>query len=504
MPTIDNGSTPRIPLYCVLASDHLTPATGKTVAVTISKNGAGFGNPSGGATNATEIGSGWYYVDLSATDSGTNGPLIVLATNADCDNATIAYTVVAAGGTAPTAAQVATAVWQDTTSGDFTVSSSIGKCLYTSGNAPGTAGGLLKIGTSPLPATGTLASAVWNEVNTGATHNVNASTGKQLRTIALNTGVIYTGTAPSQAGMTTTGIKLDAGASATDQIYQWDVISLIDGTGAGQSAIIISYNGITKVATVDSPWTVQPDNTSVFEITPTAQVRVISYETGQDPATLVWNASTRTLTSLPAITSNWITAAGIAAGALNGKGDWSTYAGGDTSGVTTLLSRIGSAITISSGGVIVAGYASAQDPASQVLNATAASYNTPNSIGSAINDISSIGDPLASTVPGSYTSGTAGYVLGTYLDASISSRSTYAGGAVASVTGNVKLDLTQVVPTSNTAQTVGDALNAARAVGFGKWVVDVGAKTLTLYASDGSTAVRTFNLDNPNAPLTRT
>lgn len=47
-----------------------------------------------------------------------------------------------------------------------------------------------------------------------------------------------------------------------------------------------------------------------------------------------------TLTNLPAITANWLTAAGINAGALNGKGDWSTYAGGDTSGTTTLLARL--------------------------------------------------------------------------------------------------------------------------------------------------------------------
>lgn len=33
-----------------------------------------------------------------------------------------------------------------------------------------------------------------------------------------------------------------------------------------------------------------------------------------------------TLTNLPAITSNWLTAAGIAASALNGKGDWATQA----------------------------------------------------------------------------------------------------------------------------------------------------------------------------------
>lgn len=51
-------------------------------------------------------------------------------------------------------------------------------------------------------------------------------------------------------------------------------------------------------------------------------------------------APAATALSSAAIPAGWIAASGIAAGALNGKGDWSTYAGGDTSGVTTLLSRL--------------------------------------------------------------------------------------------------------------------------------------------------------------------
>lgn len=47
-----------------------------------------------------------------------------------------------------TAAQVATGIWQDTTAGDFTVASSIGKSLYTSGVVPGGSGGILISGTN--------------------------------------------------------------------------------------------------------------------------------------------------------------------------------------------------------------------------------------------------------------------------------------------------------------------------------------------------------------------
>src|SRR5262252_2393612 len=58
-----------------LTSDGKTPATGKTIAITISKNGTAFGNPNAGAVNATEISSGFYKFTLDTTDTGTAGPL---------------------------------------------------------------------------------------------------------------------------------------------------------------------------------------------------------------------------------------------------------------------------------------------------------------------------------------------------------------------------------------------------------------------------------------------
>lgn len=78
--------TLRVVLKAFLSADHVSPATGKTIAVVISKNGAAFANPSAGATNATEIASGWYYVDLSTTDTGTAGPLIVRGTCSGVDD----------------------------------------------------------------------------------------------------------------------------------------------------------------------------------------------------------------------------------------------------------------------------------------------------------------------------------------------------------------------------------------------------------------------------------
>ena len=72
----------------VLASDHISPATGLTPVVSISKAGGAFGAPSISA-NATEItasGPGWYYISLSSTDTNTAGDLVVHAAVATADN----------------------------------------------------------------------------------------------------------------------------------------------------------------------------------------------------------------------------------------------------------------------------------------------------------------------------------------------------------------------------------------------------------------------------------
>lgn len=191
------------------------------------------------------------------------------------------------------------------------------------------------------------------------------------------------------------------------------------------------------------------------------------------------------------------------------------------------------------------------DVAGAVLNAVAAFYDNPGTIGQAINQSASAGDPLASAVPGDYVAGTAGYILGHNLDAAVSSRlaPTSAGrtldisangnagidwanidsptttvnlsgttiaeaqnvtnvlgdvqGSVTSVTNSVPLDLTLAVPLTNTANTVGDCLNAARACAFGDIVTDVNAKTLTMKAANGTT-VHVFGLDSVTSPKNRT
>lgn len=77
-----------------------------------------------------------------------------------------------------------------------------------------------------------------------------------------------------------------------------------------------------------------------------------------------------------------------------------------------------------------------------------------------------------------------------------------AEGDVVAAFGGVNLNLTQAITSTSTGDTLNGALLAARAQGFGKWVFS--GLTLTLYAADGVTVVRTFTFDSSSTPTTRT
>jgi hypothetical protein len=77
---IKNGSTPTIVFFLVDATDGETPETGLSPTVYISKNG---GTAATTTNSAAEIDAtnmqGWYKVALTATETNTDGSLIVWA-----------------------------------------------------------------------------------------------------------------------------------------------------------------------------------------------------------------------------------------------------------------------------------------------------------------------------------------------------------------------------------------------------------------------------------------
>jgi hypothetical protein len=219
------------------------------------------------------------------------------------------------------------------------------------------------------------------------------------------------GTATSGGANTLT----NSGATMTTNLYQRNAITIVSGTGAGQTMNITSNTA--TVFTVDQNWITQPDNTSVY---------------------IVQN------TDLPAT---------------------------NASGQVTLQSGSGAGqISLVSGAVL--------------LQTTQTGVTIP-----IVTTVGSVSGAVGSVT------GNVGGIAGIAFPANFTSLSITGSGYVA-------LDLTQTVPLSNTANTIGDCLNASRAQGFGKWVIT--GTQLQLFAADGTTVVRTFTLDSATAPTMRT
>jgi hypothetical protein len=123
-----------------------------------------------------------------------------------------------------------------------------------------------------------IVSQVWDRVLTAATHNIASSAGRRLRSYAGSLLLTGTASAGGPDSITLTG------GSATDALYVGCGITIVGGTGAGQSRYIVGYVGGTTVASVARHWTTAPDNTSVFEVVADNQIAFIAMGSAQTAA----------------------------------------------------------------------------------------------------------------------------------------------------------------------------------------------------------------------------
>lgn len=112
-----------------------------------------------------------------------------------------------------------------------------------------------------LSAPGIISNAVWDEILTGATHNVPTSAGRRLRSIA--DIVIYEGSTVSSTNNT---ITLNGTASTVDGAYDPAMIYMVSGVSTGQTRLILQYDGATKLAIVDRDWKTNPQAGDEFVI----------------------------------------------------------------------------------------------------------------------------------------------------------------------------------------------------------------------------------------------
>jgi hypothetical protein len=201
----------RVYFQLVDATDGITPETGEAAGQPqISTNGAAFTNT--GIGTLTHMGNGRYYADV--TQAATNG-----------------------------------------TEGDRI------ETRYKSANtAEGVGDTLFVVSHNQYD----IESTVWDALLTTSSHNNANSAGKRLR--QKTDMIAHDGTAQGP-GANGNQIQFAATASSVSGSYDPTMITLIGGTGAGQSRMILDYNGATKIATVDRTWRVNPDATTEYIVT---------------------------------------------------------------------------------------------------------------------------------------------------------------------------------------------------------------------------------------------
>lgn len=149
----------------------------------------------------------------------------------------------------PTVGQIADQVWDEAISGHLSAGTTGKKLSDLANNSLSAA---------------EVADAVWDEIISGTDHAIDGSAGRRLRTahdLIRQNDSFDNGTA--QAGDTET-ITLKVGAPAFDLAGK--IVYIRTGTGTGQVRVITEYDTDTKVATVHRDWSIEPDNTSVYEV----------------------------------------------------------------------------------------------------------------------------------------------------------------------------------------------------------------------------------------------
>ena len=151
--------------------------------------------------------------------------------------------------------------------------------------------------------------------------------------------------------------------------------------------------------------------------------------------------------------------------------------------VASVVGAVGS-VTGNVGGNVVGSVASVvaltnATVADAVWDEALAGHLTPGSTGEALNSAGAAGDPWNTNLPGAYAPGTAGFILGTNLDATVTSLPT----AVENADTLLNRDFTAVSDTNSRT-----LLNAARFI-RNEW--DVAGVTLTVYKEDGVTVAWT-------------
>lgn len=278
----------------------------------------------------------------------------------------------------------------------------------------------------------------------GTTSSLAGTSANTVGRMIFKAGSAYHGEDTAQGGTAST-ITLSASASAVNNCDPGQVF-IIGGTGVGQAREITNYNTTTKVATVARDFRVTPDNTSIYMLGSVGAVLHTNEGIAQAGSTTTITLNSTAPSGNDSIVGQtvWVTSGAGAdqvavISAYNGTTKIATFATpvitafDNTSnymllpfgpsfpvgGLVDTVDNITNAVevgSLSSGGV------TAMEDA--VWDAVMANHLDSGSTGAALNSAGSAGDPWGTTLPGAYGAGTAGFIVGTNINATVSSRAT--------------------------------------------------------------------------------
>ena len=144
------------------------------------------------------------------------------------------------------------------------------------------------------------------------------------------------------------------------------------------------------------------------------------------------------------------------------------------------------------------------DIADAVWDEALSGHTTAGSAGKALSDAGAAGDPWSTAVPGAYGAGTAGYILGTNVDTTISSRSTLTAAAVNTEVVDALNTDTYAEPGSGAP---GATISLAQKIGYlykaFRNKVTQTSTEYTLFADDESTAHQKATVNDDGTTFTR-
>ena len=337
-----------LPMY--LASDHITEAgAALSPTVTLSKNGAAYANPSAGASTATSVGNNVYKFTLTTTDTNTLGDLWVRFTESTCDPVQRMLVIVKAtnGGLTALPDTAVTTNASLLTSGTGTdqvqvvsgiASADIKKILGTA--SAGVAG---YIGIDWAAISGKTTTNALTGTTIATTQKVDVDTIKTNPVVNGGTITFPTGaTIASTTNITSaSGIVPATGAITNAQAATIPTSGTIT-TGTNQTGDAYAYLS-TNLGLLGANLSGVPK--TGFKLASDGLASVTAWTVGiTGNITGNLSGSVGSVTSaivLPTAPTDWITSASVSAAAVTKiQSGLSTYAGGDTSGTTTLLTRV--------------------------------------------------------------------------------------------------------------------------------------------------------------------